>query len=210
MANNLVTLGLDMNATQKLMSKQLRQVLKNLSDTNAARVAVGLDSSKSQMFIQQQLDSISKNLQINVGTVKLDTSSIKQQQNIINQQLKSGINTTGLNVKVPFQFDLSDANAVKAEINKIVADITNNKGQLVKYKINVDDNGQATKALLTYRNELNEVTNATLKLKSVGKWYDANGMEHNIVKWSEGQKTYLKILKPQQRLIIDRQNQIIR
>lgn len=171
------------------MSKQLRQVLKNLSDTNAARVAVGLDSSKSQMFIQQQLDSISKNLQINVGTVKLDTSSIKQQQNIINQQLKSGINTTGLNVKVPFQFDLSDANAVKAEINKIVADITNNKGQLVKYKINVDDNGQATKALLTYRNELNEVTNATLKLKSVGKWYDANGMEHNIVKWSEGQKT---------------------
>ena len=84
---------------------------------------------------------------------------------------------------------MSDANAVKAEINKIVADITNNKGQLVKYKINVDDNGQATKALLTYRNELNEVTNATLKLKSVGKWYDANGMEHNIVKWSEGQKT---------------------
>ena len=189
MANNLVTLGLDMNATQKLMSKQLRQVLKNLSDTNAARIAVGLDSSKSQMLIQQQLDSISKNLQINVGTVKLDTSSIKQQQNIINQQLKSGINTTGLNVKVPFQFDLSDANAVKAEINKIVADITNNKGQLVKYKINVDDNGQATKALLTYRNELNEVTNATLKLKSVGKWYDANGMEHDIVKWSEGQKT---------------------
>ena len=189
MANNLVTLGLDMNATQKLMSKQLRQVLKNLSDTNAARVAVGLDSSKSQMLIQQQLNSISKNLQINVGTVKLDTSSIKQQQNIINQQLKLGINTTGLNVKVPFQFDLSDANAVKAEINKIVADITNNKGQLVKYKINVDDNGQATKALLTYRNELNEVTNATLKLKSVGKWYDANGMEHNIVKWSEGQKS---------------------
>ena len=189
MANNLVTLGLDMNATQKLMSKQLRQVLKNLSDTNAARVAVGLDSSKSQMLIQQQLNSISKNLQINVGTVKLDTSSIKQQQNIINQQLKSGINTTGLNVKVPFQFDLSDANAVKAEINKIIADITNNKGQLVKYKINVDDNRQATKALLTYRNELNEVTNATLKLKSVGKWYDANGMEHNIVKWSEGQKS---------------------
>ena len=189
MANNLVTLGLDMNATQKLMSKQLRQVLKNLSDTNAARVAVGLDSSKSQMLIQQQLDSISKNLQINVGTVKLDTSSIKQQQNIINQQLKSGINTSGLNVKVPFQFDLSDAKAVKAEINKIVADITNNKGQLVKYKINVDDNGQATKALLTYRNELNEVTNTTLKLKSVGKWYDANGMEHNIVKWSEGQKS---------------------
>ena len=94
--------------------------VKNLSDTNAARVAVGLDSSKSQMFIQQQLDSISKNLQINVGTVKLDTSSIKQQQNIINQQLKSGINTTGLNVKVPFQFDLSDAKQLKQRLIKLL------------------------------------------------------------------------------------------
>lgn len=165
----------------------MKQIAKNLSDSDTIRVTGGLDLTKSQNKLQQQLNDISKNLKINVGTVNIDTSAIKQQQQAINQQMKSGINAT--KVKVPFQFDLSDSNAVKAEINKIVADITNNKGQLVKYKINVDDNGQATKALLTYRNELNEVTNATLKLQSVGKWYDANGMEHNIVKWSEGQKT---------------------
>lgn len=185
--NNLFTLGLDITATQNRMSNQLKQIAKNLSDSNTIRVTGGLDVTKSQNLIQQQLNNISKNLKINVGTINIDTSTIKQQQNAINQQMKSGINVTG--VKIPFQFDLSDANAVKAEINKIVADITNNKGQLVKYKINVDDNGQATKALLTYRNELNEVTNATLKLQSVGKWYDANGVEHSIVKWSEGQKS---------------------
>lgn len=211
MANNLFTLGLDITATQNKMSNQLKQIAKNLSDSNTIRVTGGLDVTKSQNLIQQQLNNISKNLKINVGTVNIDTSAIKQQQNAINQQLKSGINATG--VKVPFQFDLSDANAVKAEINKIVADITNNKGQLVKYKINVDDNGQATKALLTYRNELNEVTNATLKLQSVGKIYDANGNVHNIVKWSEGQKTLSQnieaTVKANQRQI-ESDNQVIR
>lgn len=210
MANNLFTLGLDITATQNKMSNQLKQIAKNLSDSNTIRVTGGLDVTKSQNLIQQQLNNISKNLKINVGTVNIDTSAIKQQQNAINQQMKSGINA---GVNLPFQFDLSDANAVKAEINKIVADITNNKGQLVKYKINVDDNGQATKALLTYRNELNEVTNATLKLQSVGKWYDANGVEHSIVKWSEGQKSLSQnieaTVKANQRQM-ESDNQVIR
>lgn len=211
MANNLFTLGLDITATQNRMSKQLKQIAKNLSDSDTIRVTGGLDITKSQNKLQQQLNDISKNLKINVGTVNIDTSTIKQQQNAINQQIKSGINATG--VKIPFQFDLSDANAVKAEINKIVADITKNKGQLVKYKISVDDNGQATKALLTYRNELNEVTNATLKLQSVGKWYDANGVEHSIVKWSEGQKSLSQnieaTVKANQRQM-ESDNQVIR
>lgn len=210
MANNLFTVGLDITATQNRMSKQLKQIAKNLSDSNAVRVTGSLDITKSQNQIQQQLNNISKNLKVNVGTVNIDTSAIKQQQNAINQQLKSGINA---GVKVPFQFDLSDANAVKAEINKIVADITKNKGQLVKYKISVDDNGQAAKALLTYRNELNEVTNATLKLQNVGKIYDANGNAHNIVKWSEGQKSLSQnieaTVKANQRQI-ESDNQVIR
>lgn len=186
MTNNLITLGLNEAASKSKMTKQLKSIAKQISDSDTFKIKASLDQARSQAEIQQQLNNISKNLKVSAG-VDIDTSAIKQQQQAINQQMKSGINAT--KVKVPFQFDLSDSNAVKAEINKIVADITNNKGQLVKYKINVDDNGQATKALLTYRNELNEVTNATLKLQSVGKWYDTNGMEHNIVKWSEGQKT---------------------
>ena len=175
------------------------------------RVAAGLDVTESQNLIQQQLNSISKNLKINIGTVNIDPSAIKQQQNSINQQFKSGINSAG--VKIPFQFDLSDAKAVKAEINKIVAEITNNKGQLVKYKINVDDNGKATKALLTYKNELNETTQATLKLKEVGKWYDSNGMEHSIMQWQQGQKVLSQniesTIKVNQRQI-ESDNQVIR
>lgn len=209
--NNLFTLGLDISATQNRMSKQLQDITKNLSDSNAFQITGGLDIAKSQNLIQRQLNNISKNLIINVGSVDLDTSTIKQQQKVINQQLKSGINTVG--VKIPFQFDLSDANAVKTEINKIIAEITKNKGQLVKYKINVDDNGQAAKALLTYRNELNEVTNATLKLQSAGKWYDANGIEHSIVKWSEGQKSLSQnieaTVKANQRQM-ESDNQVIR
>ena len=211
MANNLFTLGLDVSATQERMSKQLQQIAKNLSNSNTVRVAAGLDVTESQNLIQQQLNSISKNLKINIGTVNIDPSAIKQQQNSINQQFKSGINSAG--VKIPFQFDLSDAKAVKAEINKIVAEITNNKGQLVKYKINVDDNGKATKALLTYKNELNETTQATLKLKEVGKWYDSNGMEHSIMQWQQGQKVLSQniesTIKANQRQI-ESDNQVIR
>ena len=96
MANNLFTLGLDITATQNRMSKQLKQIAKSLSDSNTVRVTGSLDTTKSQNLIQQQLNSISKNLKINIGNVNIDTSAIKQQQQAINQQLKSGINATGV------------------------------------------------------------------------------------------------------------------
>ncbi|MCM1044460.1 MAG: phage tail tape measure protein [Candidatus Gastranaerophilales bacterium] len=207
-SNNLFTLGLDVSATQQQMDRQLKQIAKALSDSKSVQVTGGLNLEQSQKQIQAQLNTIAKNLKVGV---QLDTTTIKQQTDAINRQLSSGINAAG--VKVPFKFDLSDANAVKQEINKIVADITNNQGKLVRFKINVDDNGQATKALLTYRNELNEVTNATLKLQSVGKWYDSNGLEHHIVKWSEGQKTLSQnieaTVKANQRQI-ESDNQVIR
>ena len=207
-SNNLFTLGLDISATQAQMDKQLKQIAKALSDGKSVQVTGGLNLEQSQKQIQSQLNIIAKNLKVGV---QIDTTTIKQQTDAINRQLSSGINATG--VKVPFKFDLSDANAVKQEINKIVAEITNNQGKLVKFKINVDDNGQATRALLTYRNELNEVTNATLKLQSVGKWYDSNGSEHHIVKWAEGQKTLSQnieaTIKANQRQI-ESDNQVIR
>lgn len=206
--NNLFTLGLNVSATKSQMDKQLKQIARELSDGKTVQVTGGLNIAQSQKLLQSQLNTISKNLKVGV---QIDTTSIKQQTDAINRQLSSGINTTG--VKVPFQFDLSDANAVKQEINKIVAEITNNQGKLVKYKIAVDENGQATRALLTYRNELNEVTNATLKLQNVGKIYDANGMEHHIVKWTQGHKTLSQnieaTVKANQRQI-ESDNQVIR
>ena len=54
MANNLFTLGLDITATQNKMSNQLKQIAKNLSDSNTIRVTGGLDVIKSQNLIQQQ------------------------------------------------------------------------------------------------------------------------------------------------------------
>lgn len=183
--NNLFTLGLNVSATKAQMDKQLKQIVSELSNQKVVQITGGLNLSQTQNQIQRQLDTISRNLKVNI---QIDTNAVNQQIKGLQSTLQGSTKGVGA-VKVPFQFDLSDAKAVKAEINKIVSDITNNQGQLVKYKINVDENGQATKALLTYRNELNEVTNATLKLKTVGQWYDINNMKHNIVTWAEGQKT---------------------
>jgi TP901 family phage tail tape measure protein len=208
MANDLFTLGLNVSATKSQMDKQLKQIAKELSDSRAVQVTGGLNLSESQKLLQSQLNTISKNLKVGV---EIDTSAIKYQKDAINKEFSSGIKSHG--VKIPFQFDLSDANAVKTEINKIVADITKNQGSLIKYKINVDENGQASRALLTYRNELNEVTNATLKLKNVGSWYDASGVEHHIVKWAEGHKTLSQNIEATARANqrqIESDNQVIR
>lgn len=207
-SNNLFTLGLNVSATKSQMDKQLKQIAKELSDSKAVQVTGGLNLSESQKLLQSQLNTISKNLKVGV---EIDTSAIKYQKDAINKEFSSGIKSHG--VKIPFQFDLSDANAVKTEINKIVADITKNQGSLIKYKINVDENGQASRALLTYRNELNEVTNSTIKLKNVGSWYDASGVEHYIVKWTEGHKTLSHNIEATTRANqrqIESDNQVIR
>lgn len=149
MANDLFTLGLNVSATKSQMDKQLKQIAKELSDSKAVQVTGGLNLSESQKLLQSQLNTISKNLKVGV---EIDTSAIKYQKDAINKEFSSGIKSHG--VKIPFQFDLSDANAVKTEINKIVADITKNQGSLIKYKINVDENGQASRALLTYASVL--------------------------------------------------------
>lgn len=112
--NNLFTLGLDVSTTKALMDKQCKQIAKELSDSRAVKVTGSLDLLPSQKLIQSQLNTISKNLKVGV---QIDTTSIKQQTDAVNKQLSSGINTTG--VKVPFQFDLSDGNAVKQDLSKL-------------------------------------------------------------------------------------------
>lgn len=179
-----ISAELNLSKTKSAMSSQVKQIAKELTDGKTFQVTGSLNFEQTQKTLQSQMAAISKNLNIEVG---INTNSIKQQTDAINKELSTGVNKQG--VKVPFQFDLSDATAAKKEIDRIVSEITNNQGKLVKYKIKLDDNGQASKVLLTYRNSLNEVTDATLKLKNVGKWYDASGTEHHIVKWAEGQKT---------------------
>ena len=89
-------------------------------------------------------------------------------------------------VEVPFQFNLRDSTKVQAQINKLVSEITKNKGNVIDYKINVDSNGSATSALIKYRNELDQVTQATVKLKDTGnKLPDGTA----LYEWAEGHKT---------------------
>ncbi len=206
--NNLFVIGLNIGASKHKMETQLRQIAKELSSKGVVSVVGNLDMNKSQQRIQEQLNKISTNLKVNV---QVDKMQIAQQTQAINQQMKNSVNVQPIDV--PFQFDLSDAQAVKKEIARIVAEITKNQGELVNYKIKMDDNGNATQVLLKYKNGLNEVTDATLKLKQVGSWYDANGNERIIYKWVEGQKALSQnieaTVKANQRQI-ESDNQVIR
>ena len=206
--NNLFVLGLNIGASKHKMETQLKQIAKELSSKGVVSVVGNLDMNKSQQRIQEQLNKISTNLKVNV---QVDKMQIAQQTQAINQQMKNSVNVQPINV--PFQFDLSDAQAVKKEITRIISEITKNQGQLVNYKIKTDDAGNATKVLLKYRNELNEVTDATLKLKQVSSWSDAQGNEHNIYKWVEGQKALSQnieaTVKANQKQI-ESDNQVIR
>ena len=206
--NNLFVLGLNIGASKHKMETQLKQIAKELSSKGVVSVVGNLDMNKSQQRIQEQLNKISTNLKVNV---QVDKMQIAQQTQAINQQMKNSVNVQPINV--PFQFDLSDAQAVKKEITRIISEITKNQGQLVNYKIKMDDYGNATQVLLKYRNELNEVTDATLKLKQVGSWSDAQGNEHNIYKWVEGQKALSQnieaTVKANQKQI-ESDNQVIR
>lgn len=206
--NNLFVIGLNVGASKHKMETQLKQIAKELSSKGIVSVVGNLDMNKSQQKIQEQLNKISSNLKVNV---QVDNVQVARQMQTINQQVASGASVKP--IKMPFQFDLSDANAVKKEINRIVSQITNNQGELTKYKIKLDDDGRATKVLLTYKNELNEITNATLKLKEVGSWIDANGNEHRFVQWAEGQKTLSQnieaTIKANQKQI-ESDNQVIR
>lgn len=207
-SNNLFVLGLNMDASKQKMETQLKQISKELSNKDVISIVGNLDMNKSQQRIQEQLNKISTNLKVNV---RVDNVQVAKQTQAINKQMADSVNVKPIDI--PFQFDLSDAVAVKKEINRIVSEITNNQGELTKFKIHLDDGGNATKVLLTYKNELNEVTDATLKLKEVGSWYDANGTEHKIVKWAEGQKTLSQnieaTVKANQKQI-ESDNQIIR
>ena len=203
--NDLVTLGLDISNTKKRIESQTQSIAKNIK----MQVTAGLDKEQSTTKIQNDINSISKNLKLNV---QIETSAVNQQLKSVENTIRNSSKNVGA-VRVPFQFDLSDSNAVKQEINKIVAEITNNRGELINYKIDIDGNGQASKVLLAYRNELNEVTKAELKLQNVGKWYDSNGIEHNILKWAEGHKVVYQNIeattKANQKQI-ESDNQVIR
>lgn len=88
------------------------------------------------------------------------------------KKLQDSVNNIGkkiVPVEVPFQFDLKDSTKVKEQMAKLVADITNNKGNVISYKLNVDEKGNATNGVVKFRNELNQATTATLQLNEESK-----------------------------------------
>lgn len=206
--NNLFVIGLNIGASKHTIETQLKQIANELSNKGVVSVVGNLEMNKSKQRIQEQLNKISTNLKVNV---QVDKVQLAQQTQAVNQQMKNSVNMNPINI--PFQFDLSDAQSVKKEVARIVAEITRNQGELINYKIKMDEAGNATQVLLKYRNELNEVTDATLKLKQVGSWYDTQGNEQKIYKWVEGQKALSQNIEETVRANqrqIESDNQVIR
>ena len=145
MANDLFTLGLNVSATKAQMDKQLKQIAKELSDGKSVQVTGGLNLAESQKLIQSQLNTISKNLKVGV---EIDTNVAKQQTSAINKDFSSELKSLG--VKIPLQFDLSEVNTVKSELNKITSNLRNvNKTDLSNLEqqfIKIQKQTQATDA----------------------------------------------------------------
>lgn len=175
--NNLITLSVDLDTSQadaELLKWRLKQ------HNNPVIVPIKADTSQ----LQSDINNILKNINVNID---LSANSVRQQIGNINNIIKTGI--TPAPIDVPFQFDISDSTKVKAEVEKLVNQVTGNKGQLVRWKIGFDYDNNADKVLIKYKNELGEVTDASIKLKSVGKIFDAQGNAHEIVQWSSGLKS---------------------
>ena len=171
--NNLVTLSLGLD-TSKADSK-----LEKWKQQAQQQIVVPVDVDVAS--IKEKLKNITDTLSIDI---KLNTNSVGQQINQLNSQIKSGINAAPIDI--PFQFDISDSQKVRAEVERLVAEVTNNQGQLSKWKIGFGLDGNANKVLLTYKNELGEVTDAVIRLKQVGTFVDDKGNEHALMQWSSG------------------------
>jgi TP901 family phage tail tape measure protein len=134
----------------------------------------------------------------------------KINESVSTKNLQDGINKIGkqiIPVQIPFQFNLNDSTKIKAQVDKLVSEITKNKGNVIDYKINVDDNGNATSALIKYRNELNQVTQSIVKLKATGqKLPDGTA----LYEWVEGSKSLSQnieqTIKQNDRLIQSEEN----
>ena len=102
-------------------------------------------------------------------------------------------------IKIPFQIDINNPDELKDEMERIVADFTNNKGKLVDYKVNThfefDDKENKrietlSGAVLKYKNELDEVITKNLEWQKISKEIDENGKEQAIMGFAESYSSY--------------------
>jgi hypothetical protein len=138
-----------------------------MADFDRIEVSATLNIPDATSQIKADLKTIEASLSpININA-KINTDTIKNQTAQIQNQINSVINTTKLS-SVPINFNV-DATKIKEQLSNIVSKIRGGgQGNVIDYKVNLDENGNFSSIMLKYRNEANEVTNSILKLKDIG------------------------------------------
>ncbi|MCD8090683.1 MAG: hypothetical protein LUD81_08725 [Clostridiales bacterium] len=94
--NNLFTLGLDISATKELMTQQLKQIAKELSDSQVMKITCTIDRSETQRKISQQLSNLTQNSNSRKsGSIKITADTRNALANIksVNNSLLSTTKT---------------------------------------------------------------------------------------------------------------------
>ena len=138
-----------------------------MADFDRIEVSATLNIPDATSQIKADLKTIEASLSpININA-KINTDTIKNQTAQIQNQISSAVNTTKLS-SVPINFNV-DATKIKEQLSNIVSKIRGGgQGNVIDYKVNLDENGNFSSIMLKYRNEANEVTNSILKLKDIG------------------------------------------
>ena len=112
--------------------------------------------------------------------------------------------STKKEIKVPFKINIKNSDELRDEMERIVADFTNNKGKLIDYKVNTHFEFDDTEnkqievlsgAVLKYKNELDEIITKNLKWQQIGKYFDINSEEQAIMGFAESYSSYSQNLE---------------
>ena len=112
--------------------------------------------------------------------------------------------STKKEIKVPFKINIKNSDELRDEMERIVADFTNNKGKLIDYKVNTHFEFDDTEnkqievlsgAVLKYKNELDEIITKNLKWQQIGKDFDINSEEQAIMGFAESYSSYSQNLE---------------
>jgi len=148
-----------------------------MADDLRILIRAELDEALSAQRMEAQLPSISKLIKQKIQVqAEIDEANVTKQAETATRSIASAVKSQSKVVSAAYRDMFKGVNmtdnplntqAVEREIRSIIATMTKAKGELSKFSILTDKNNDPTGALVTYRNELNQVITARLRLNEV-------------------------------------------
>ena len=164
-----------------------------MSEEFKVKAGVELDTSN----IQKQLDKI-KNIKVNAN-VKIDSNSIEKQFKDIFKKTEKAINSlSSIDINKHFKILLETANKFSSQIKDLNNELLTMRNEIADIKINTKveydeksfNNIEKLKnAIITYKNELDQVVKKTIEWKQIGNTPDKENEENSDNGWVESFST---------------------